>query len=201
MGRKAAPPESTPEEALRDESSDGEVEGPSGADSGADGAAGQEAFEAALAQKDAQLATVQQELLYQRAEFENFRKRTEKRYRDALDFATEPFTKELLPVVDNLDRAVAHARDAGPQSLDALVEGVGHVLSQLKQVLTNHGVCEVPAQGEKFDPNVHESLAQLPGDADNLVLEVYEKGYLLKGRLLRPAKVVISKIATTAGDG
>jgi molecular chaperone GrpE len=154
-----------------------------------------------LAEKDAQIAALRQELLYLRAEFENFRKRTEKRYRDALDFATEPMAKDLLPVVDNLDRALAHAKDAGPDSLEALTDGVGHVLSQLQQVLESHGVFAVPAQDERFDPNVHESLAQIPGEEDNRVVEVYEKGYLLKGRLLRPAKVVISKVATLPGDG
>lgn len=154
-----------------------------------------------LAEKNAQIAALQQELLYLRAEFENFRKRTEKRYRDALDFATEPMAKELLAVVDNLDRALAHAKDAGSGSLEALTEGVGHVLTQLTAVLGNHGVFEVPALGEKFDPNVHESLAQVPGEEDNRVVEVYQKGYLLKGRLLRPAKVVISKVATPPPGG
>lgn len=163
--------------------------------------AGESIFGDAVADKDAQIAALRQELLYLRAEFENFRKRTEKRYRDALDFATEPMAKDLLSVVDNLDRALAHAKDAGSGSLDALTDGVGHVLAQLQQVLGSHGVVEVPAQSEKFDPNVHESLAQIPGEEDNRVVEVYEKGYLLKGRLLRPAKVVISKVATLPGDG
>jgi molecular chaperone GrpE len=153
------------------------------------------------AEKNPEIADLQKELLYQRAEFENFRKRTEKRYREALQFATEPFAKDLLPVLDNLERALAHASDAREDALQALTDGLTHVLTQFRQVLRDHGVEDVPALGERFDPNVHESLAFMPGEADNLVAQVFENGYLIKGRLLRPAKVAVSKVATAQDDG
>ena len=154
-----------------------------------------------LTERDSRIAELEKELLYQRAEFENFRKRTEKRYRDALEFATEPLVKDLLPVLDNLERAIDHSREAGPESLSALLEGVEHVAGQFHQALTNHGVEHIQAGGEKFDPNLHESLTHVPGVEDNRVAEVYQKGYLLKGRLLRPAKVAVSKVATVPDDG
>ncbi|MHB8764154.1 MAG: nucleotide exchange factor GrpE [Deferrisomatales bacterium] len=152
-------------------------------------------LDAALAARDAQVAELTSELLYQRAEFENFRKRTEKRYRESLEFAAEPLIREIVAVLDNLERAVAHGRDAGPEGLPALLEGLGHVIEQLRGALGRHGVEPVVTEGA-FDPGVHEALCHVPGDQDGQVGEVCEKGYVLKGRLLRPAKVTVTKVAS-----
>jgi molecular chaperone GrpE len=157
--------------------------------------------EEALAGRQAEIEELKKELLYQRAEFDNFRKRTEKRYRDALEYATEPLVKDLLPVLDDLERALEHAQEAGGDSLAALLEGLGHVAAKLQEALSRHGVENVAAHGERFDPNFHEALLQVPGEEDNQVAQVLQKGYLLKGRLLRPARVAVSKVATREGDG
>lgn len=152
-----------------------------------------------LAEKDALVADLQNQILYLHAELENFKRRTQKRYREALDFATEPLLKDLLPVLDNLERATEHARDDG--GVDSLVEGLGHVISQFRDALAKHDVEPIEAEGEKFDPTLHEAMFQIPGEEDGRVASVYEKGYRLKGRLLRPAKVAVTKVASTEGDG
>ncbi len=154
-----------------------------------------------LAEKDAQLDQLRAELLYQRADVENFKKRTERRYGEALQYAAEGLLKDLLPVLDNLERAVDHSREGGPQGFDALVEGLDHVIAQFQGVLGRHGVEPVASAGARFDPAVHDAIAQVPGDEDGQVAETYEKGYSLKGRLLRPAKVTVTKVAPPSGDG
>lgn len=167
----------------------------------ADPAHAESASETTIAAKDAEIADLRTQLLYQRAELDNFRKRTEKRTREALEYASEPLLKDLLPVLDDLERAIAHATETDVESLSALLEGLDHVAAKLHDVLGRHGVEAVASDGERFDPNVHESLCQMPGDEDNRVAQVFQKGYLLKGRLLRPARVAVSKVATPKGDG
>jgi len=157
--------------------------------------------EGALRERDAQVADLHNKLLYLHAEFDNFRKRTEKRYREALDFATEPLLLDLLPVLDNLERAVIHGRESGGASFDALIQGLENVIQQLVHVMNRHGVEPVTAQGQKFDPLMHQAVVQVPGEADGMVGDVFEKGFKLKGRLLRPAKVAVTKVASPKGDG
>jgi molecular chaperone GrpE len=154
-----------------------------------------------LAEKDAQLDQLRAELLYQRAELENFKKRTERRYGEALEYAAEGLLKDLLPVLDNLERASAHAREGGPGGFDALVQGLDHVLVHFREALGRHGVAPVPSEGARFDPAVHDALAQVAGEEDGRVAETHEKGYTLKGRLLRPAKVTVTKVAAPPDDG
>lgn len=154
-----------------------------------------------LAEKDGQIDQLRAELLYQRAELENFKKRTERRYAEALEYAGEGLWKDLLPVLDNLERALLHAREGGAESFEALIEGLGHVTEQFRAVLSRHGVEPVASEGARFDPAVHDALAQVPGEEDGRVAQTYEKGYTLKGRLLRPAKVTVTKVAPAPGDG
>ncbi len=146
-------------------------------------------------------AELERRYLYLAAEFENFKKRAERRLREALEFATEDVLRDLLPVLDNLERAVEHAKESGPEGYPALLEGLEHVIAQFRQVLDKHGVEAVPGEGERFDPNVHEAMLQVPGEEAGRVHQVFEKGYRLKGRLLRPAKVSVTKVAPPQGDG
>jgi len=148
-------------------------------------------------ERDAAIENLNKELLYQAAEVENFKRRTEKRYADALKFACEPFARDLVGVVDNLERALDHAVAENA----AISEGLGHILTQLRATLVRHGVEEIAAEGVKFDPNFHEALAMVPGDADGLVVSVHEKGYTIHGKLLRPSKVIVSRLAQPLGDG
>lgn len=142
-------------------------------------------------ERDAKIESLQKELLYQAAELENFKRRTEKRYADALKFATEPLIRDILGVVDNLERALEHT---GSEQ-NSVNEGLHLILNQLRSALARHGVEEIATEGEKFDPNFHEALAQVPSDSEGFIASVHEKGYTIHQRLLRPAKVLITKLA------
>lgn len=136
------------------------------------------------------------------ADFDNFRKRALKDREEAHHFGHQALVKDLLPSVDNLERAVEHARQAtGGEAASALLEGVELVLRELQAVLAKHGVQAIDALGQPFDPSLHEAMAQVP-DATrppNTVVEVYQRGYQLRGRLLRPARVVVSRAAEGSG--
>jgi molecular chaperone GrpE len=124
------------------------------------------------------------------ADFENYRKRTAQQVAQAGERAKVGLLRELLPVVDNLERALASAaEDEGP-----LAEGVKLVLAELQGVLAREGVEAIEPVGEPFDPNVHEALSTRPQDGAEagLVLEVVEKGYRSRNSVIRPARVVVS---------
>jgi molecular chaperone GrpE len=125
-----------------------------------------------------------------KAEFENFRKRTA-RDREAIALgATRDVVRDLLPVMDNLERAVAALGDQGA----GIVAGLEMVRGQLAALLQGHGVEEIPAHGEAFDPTVHEAIASVPSPDhdDGAVIEVVEKGYRHAEHVLRPTRVVIA---------
>jgi len=131
------------------------------------------------------------------AEFENFRKRTDREKLEARNFGPQNLVKDLLSVVDNLERAISHARDSEGGDLQGLLQGVELVERELRGTLGKHHVSEVDAQGKPFDPAVHEAMAQVvvEGEEPNTVVEVLQKGYQLRDRLVRPARVVVTKIA------
>src|SRR3954447_2948128 len=128
-----------------------------------------------------------------RADFENYRKRVTKETSEALARGKAELAREMLPVIDNLERALATGSDAATH--DALVEGVGLVLNELRGKLGNAGVESFDPTGEKFDLQLHEALSTQPaeGTESGVVLETMQKGYRLNGQVLRPAKVVVSK--------
>ena len=124
------------------------------------------------------------------ADFENYRKRTAQQAALAGERAKAGLLRELLPVVDNLERALAAAADSeGP-----LHEGVKLVLADLQGVLSRAGVEALEPAGERFDPNVHEALSAMPveGTDSGLIVEVVEKGYRTRDSVIRPARVVVS---------
>jgi len=128
----------------------------------------------------------------ERADLENMRKRATRERQDAARFGTESLVRELLPVVDNLERAVQAAEGGGNGK--PLVEGVQLVLKTMLDTLQRHGVARVAAQGEPFDPAVHEAVAHVESDRpSNQVVEEHQPGYRLHDRLLRPAMVTVSK--------
>lgn len=135
-------------------------------------------------------------LLRAKADLENYRKRARRDVDDARTEARTQTLKEILPVIDNLERAVQHSAAAGgPDTIKGLIEGVQLVLRQFGQALERCGVNAVEALGKPFDPNQHEAITQVettehpPGS----VVQVYQKGYLIGDRLLRPALVVVAK--------
>lgn len=128
-----------------------------------------------------------------RADFENYRKRVAKETSDALVRGKAELARGLLPVIDNLERALTAGSD--PAAHGALVEGVGLVLDELRGRLGDAGVESFDPTGERFDPQLHEALSTQPAEAAEagIVLETLQKGYRLNGQVLRPAKVVVSK--------
>lgn len=137
------------------------------------------------------------------ADLENFRKRALKDREEAHHFGHQNLVKDLLPSVDNLERAVDHARKAGEAASSGLLEGVELVLRELHAVLAKHGVTSIEPLGQAFDPSLHEAMAQVPDGSKpaNTVVEVFQRGYQLRGRLLRPARVVVSRPPEGAGPG
>ena len=138
--------------------------------------------------------------LRERAELENFKRRMQRDKSEALRFANEPLVRDLLPVVDNLERAIAHAQGGG--NGQPLIEGVQLVLRAFLDVLEKHGVTRVSATGEPFDPTRHEAVAQVETEElpPNSVAEEHTPGYSLHNRLLRASMVSVSKAPAGATE-
>ena len=148
-----------------------------------------------------ELAKSQDRLLRLQADFENFRRRALSERHDLYQYGHENLVKDLLSTVDNLDRAIGHARESGGGDLEGFLQGVELVQREFLAILEKHAVNEVEATGRLFDPAVHEAMAQVPDGsvAPNTVTEVLQKGYQLRDRLLRPARVMVAK-APEAGQ-
>ena len=132
------------------------------------------------------------------AEFENYKKRTAREQASLSTRATEHLVKELLPIVDDLERALEAAEEHEEVKLE---EGVRLVHRQLASALEREGLAEIETEG-KFDPHVHEALLSQPSGAEEgSVIEVLQKGYRLGDRVLRPARVVVAAAKETNGDG
>jgi molecular chaperone GrpE len=141
------------------------------------------------------LKKAQDRLLRLQADFENFRRRALSERRDIYQYGHENLVKDLLSTVDNFDRAIGHARESGGGDFESFLQGVDLVQREFLGILENHSVCEVEALGKAFDPAIHEAMAQLPDGsvAPNTVVEVLQKGFQLRDRLLRPARVIVAK--------
>lgn len=150
-----------------------------------------EALKSQLAEKEEEVRSLNDEMLRNRADTENFRKRLRKEKEDAVHFANKNFIKEILPISENLDRALS----AENASADSLKEGVEMISNQFHSFLEKARVEPISAKGEKFDPAIHEVLSQIESEEheENTILEEYSKGYTLNGEVIVPAKVVISK--------
>jgi molecular chaperone GrpE len=127
-----------------------------------------------------------------RAEFENYQKRVQRDRDQERKYSFGPIAQDILPIFDNLERALVAARDVGEQG--PLVQGVAMVQGQFLELLKRHGVTLIEALGQPFDPHLHQAVRQEPrADVEpNTVLQVYEQGFLNQDRVLRPAKVVVS---------
>ena len=141
-------------------------------------------------------------LLRLTADFDNFRKRNLREREESHRYGHENLVKDLLVTVDNLERAVEHARRGGGD-FESMLQGVELVQRELHGVLAKHGVTRIEASGEPFDPTVHEAVAQQDDGSvpANTVVQVYQPGYRLWDRMLRPARVVVSKPPDGEGSG
>jgi len=164
------------------------------------GSAAVEELEAALAAAQGEIAELKDRHLRLAADFENSRRRGIKDREEASLFGHQNVVKDLLASVDNLERAIDHAHQGGEGSQEGLLEGVELVLREIQSVLARHGVVPIEAQGQPFDPALHEAMAQVPDGSvpANTVVQVFQPGYQLRGRLLRPARVVVSKAPADA---
>ena len=151
-----------------------------------------------LAEAEAERDEAKDQLLRVYAELENSRRRGRNDLDAARKYAAQPLAKDLLPALDNLRRAIDAAAGATEENLADTVRelnvGVSMVLSQVEGVFAQHEIAPVPGVGNPVDPNVHEVLQQVPSDefAPGTVMQEVEKGYLIRDRVLRPAKVIVS---------
>lgn len=143
---------------------------------------------------EGEAAELHDRLLRLRADFDNFRKRTLKEKEEAFRYGHQNIVKDLLPTVDNLERAIEHARGSQTGDLEGLLQGVELVLRELLGALEQYGLAPIEAEGKDFDPEFHEAMTQQFHESApaNTVLQVFQKGYRLRDRLLRPARVVVS---------
>ena len=147
----------------------------------------------------AEIAVLKDRALRAYAEAENIRKRADRDRADDRLYAISNFARSLLPVSDNFDRAMAaitpEARAKLDDTMKPIIEGVDAIARRLQAALESHGVKPIRAEGQRFDPNLHQAIAEVPaeGRAPGTVVNVVQGGYTIGERLLRPAMVTIAK--------
>lgn len=161
------------------------------------GVGGPESAIAALQAENEDLRTRAEEadkrFVYAQAEFQNVKRRMEEEFRKQLKYANSEFIKNLLPVLDNFERALKAAEQT--QNYDALIGGVNGTLKQLLSALQKAGVTPIEAVGQEFDPTYHEAIGHTESDEypANTVAEELQKGYLMEDRVLRPTLVKVAQ--------
>jgi molecular chaperone GrpE len=165
------------------------------AEAAADSEATPETDDAAVAAAAAEEPQEDGDARYMRlaADFQNFKKRTEKEKSDIYAYANSKFATDLLEVIDNFERAIA--QDAGQGADNKFIEGMAMIKDQLVNALERNDVEEIPALGEDFDPNVHNAVQMMESKdyESGKVTDVVQKGYKMKDKVLRPATVVVAK--------
>jgi len=145
---------------------------------------------------EAELSRVKDQLLRTAAEFDNYRKRQKREFDELKAYAGEKVLVTLIPILDNLDRALS----AAPDKKDPVVDGVKMVAGQFRRALEDHGVKKFEAVGKPFDPARHEAIQERETNdmAPGSVVEEFQSGYMLGERVIRPAMVVVAKKASEA---
>ena len=139
-----------------------------------------------------QTVELQEQLLRNRAEFENYRKRRDREQLEFAEYAGMEMMRALLPILDDFERATKAANDAG--SSDELTKGVELIYNRMLDTLRKQGLEPIASTGQKFDPNLHHAIKMVQNEEldDHTVLQEYQRGYNFKGRPLRPAMVEVS---------
>jgi molecular chaperone GrpE len=128
------------------------------------------------------------------ADYANYQKRAPKQIADNVAYEKEMIIKSLLPALDNFEHTLQNIQSA--ENTDALIQGVKIIYDQMLDIMKSHGVEPIKALGETFDPALHEAMMQKtePEKEDNIVLQEFQKGYKLNGRVIRPGKVIVNKL-------
>lgn len=142
---------------------------------------------------EAELSAAQDKFMRLMAEFDNFRRRTAKEQLDLIETANAKLLEKLSEVLDNFERA-AHPDNNKQKDYDAFAKGIQMIHDQFAKILSDAGLEQLDPVGEPFDPNVHEALLKQPSDTvpESHVIQVFQKGYRLKNKLLKTAKVIVS---------
>jgi molecular chaperone GrpE len=127
------------------------------------------------------------------ADYVNYQKRASKQITDSITYEKEVIIKSLLPALDNFEHTLA--AEEKTEDIETLVKGVRIIYEQMLTIMKSHGVEQIETLGETFDPAMHEAMMQRsePEKEDNIVLEEFQKGYKLNGRVIRPGKVIVNK--------
>ncbi len=146
-----------------------------------------------IAELEAEVNELKEQLLRKAAEFENYKRRTENDQLNILTYAAESFIVKLLPIVDDFERSLAHIEEA--QDIEAIKRGIKLIYDKLMKVLEEQGVKKIDAVGKPFDVEYHEALMQQKDDSvePHTVLDEIEKGYMYKDKVIRHAKVIVSE--------
>lgn len=150
----------------------------------------EETLEAKLIKAEEQVKEAQDKWLRQLAEFENFRKRTNQEKQGMYNNGVRDTVEKFLPVIDNFERAVAATEDKESSTY----KGIEMILKQMLDVMSALGVEEIPAEGEPFDPNIHSAVMHIEDEScdENVVVEVFQKGYKHGDKVIRPAMVKVA---------
>ena len=191
---EAAPPREPQEKAQAEKTAEGDQGQPLKADD----------LRASLEAKEKEAAENYDRYLRAMAEMDNFRKRAARDKEDAIKYGNEKLIKDILPILDSLERALHQASEmTARNNFEAFQQGLELIHTQILGCLERHGVERVAAKGEEFDPDRHQALMQVetPEMESNRVVDEYESGYTLHGRLLRPSKVSVSKNVPKEDEG
>ena len=155
---------------------------------------------ASLAAKTDEAKAWQEKYVRLAAEMENYKRVSQRDQRDSIRFGNESILRDLLPVIDNLERAIKASKEA--TGTDALIQGVELTLKQLLESLGRFGVKQLQCTGQPFDPTQHQAVAQVesPGHEVGHIVEEYQKGYLLHERVLRAAMVSVAAAPSPSGE-
>ena len=154
----------------------------------------------------AEISELKDRMLRALADAENTRKRAERERHDALQYGTTKFARDMLSVADNLKRALDHfpaeARAKADDAVKSVLEGVEATARELQATLARHGIKRIEAEGARFDPHLHQAIAEVPaqGKEPGTVMSVIQEGYTIGDRLLRPAMVTVAKAETAADN-
>ncbi len=154
-------------------------------------------LETRLSESELKLKEHYERLLRSEADFQNLKKRTEKEKEDTRKYALQDIVVGILNVLDHIERGIQAYNDLENETLDKeeVLKGLELIYKDLKEVLCAHGLCEIECIGKEFDPYYHEALATICSEEteDNVIVEEFQKGYILNDRVIRPSRVKIAK--------